>query len=204
MDIFLGLSQNWTIFRGHFYAFYGLFLRSWYRMGIFFWVSKASNIFRGAWNSWYFWGMKGRCWVRAYVWRKNESSPLGVASKIKECTPPTPGVYPFEENRHNALGSSNSSDTMVLRWAPSSLATSMVSFPVSDQNIFLPTTSTTMPSDSNISSPIIVSCSEEDSIHIHSVCQRTESYRGMGGFRGGDSGSGIPPPPEKSQRISVS
>ena len=24
VDIFLGSSQNWTIFRGHFYAFYGL------------------------------------------------------------------------------------------------------------------------------------------------------------------------------------
>ena len=36
MDIFLGSSQNWTIFRGHFYAFYGLFLRSRYKMGVFF------------------------------------------------------------------------------------------------------------------------------------------------------------------------
>ena len=31
--IFLGSSQNWSIFRGHFYAFFGLFLRSMYRMG---------------------------------------------------------------------------------------------------------------------------------------------------------------------------
>ena len=31
--IFLGSSQNWTIYRGHFYAFPGLFLRSRYRMG---------------------------------------------------------------------------------------------------------------------------------------------------------------------------
>ena len=37
VDIFLGSSQNWTIFRGHFYAFYGLFLRSRYRMGDIFW-----------------------------------------------------------------------------------------------------------------------------------------------------------------------
>ena len=29
---FGGSSQNWTIFWGHFYAFYGLFLRSRYRM----------------------------------------------------------------------------------------------------------------------------------------------------------------------------
>ena len=33
MDIFGGSSQNWTIFRGHFYAFWGLFLRSMYKMG---------------------------------------------------------------------------------------------------------------------------------------------------------------------------
>ena len=34
---FLGSSQNWTSFRGHyFYAFFGTFLKSRYRMGIFF------------------------------------------------------------------------------------------------------------------------------------------------------------------------
>ena len=27
VDIFWGSSQNWTVFRGQFYAFYGLFLR---------------------------------------------------------------------------------------------------------------------------------------------------------------------------------
>ena len=37
VDIFGGLPQNKTIFRGHFYAFLGLFLRSRYRMGVFFW-----------------------------------------------------------------------------------------------------------------------------------------------------------------------
>ena len=42
---FLGVITYWTIFRGHFYAFYGLFLRSRHRMGIFFGVSKTSNIF---------------------------------------------------------------------------------------------------------------------------------------------------------------
>ena len=40
-----GSSQNWTIFIGHFYAFYGLFLRSMYTMGDIFWVAKISNIF---------------------------------------------------------------------------------------------------------------------------------------------------------------
>ena len=34
--ICFGSSQNWTIFRGHFYAFQGLFLRSRYRMGDIF------------------------------------------------------------------------------------------------------------------------------------------------------------------------
>ena len=47
VDICLGSSQNWTIFRGHFYAFKGRYLRSWYRMGIFFGVAKISNIFLG-------------------------------------------------------------------------------------------------------------------------------------------------------------
>ena len=47
VDIFFGSSQNWTIFRGHFYAFYSLFLRSRYRMRDIFWVAKISNIFLG-------------------------------------------------------------------------------------------------------------------------------------------------------------
>ena len=48
MDIFFcggGSSQNWTIFRDHFYAFLGLFLRSRYRIGDIFLVAKISNIF---------------------------------------------------------------------------------------------------------------------------------------------------------------
>ena len=71
---FWGDIQNWTIFRGHFYAFYGLFLRSRYQMGDIFWVATISNIFRDAWNSWFF-GVYSRCRARAYVWRKNESNP---------------------------------------------------------------------------------------------------------------------------------
>ena len=47
--IFLGgLSQNWIIFIGHFYAFWGVFLRARYRMEEFLGVAKISNIFRGA------------------------------------------------------------------------------------------------------------------------------------------------------------
>ena len=45
VEIFWGSSQNKTIFRGHFYAFYGLFLRSWYRMGIFFGLLKFQIFF---------------------------------------------------------------------------------------------------------------------------------------------------------------
>ena len=40
-----GLSQNWTNFRGHFYAFYGLFLRSRYRIWVSLGVAKMSNMF---------------------------------------------------------------------------------------------------------------------------------------------------------------
>ena len=36
LDIYWVSSQNWTIFRGHFYAFYGLFLSSRYRIGDIF------------------------------------------------------------------------------------------------------------------------------------------------------------------------
>ena len=37
VDIFWRSSRNWTILRGHLYAFQGLFLRSRYRMGDIFW-----------------------------------------------------------------------------------------------------------------------------------------------------------------------
>ena len=43
MDIFLGSSQNWASFRRYFYAFWGLFLRSMYRIGIFFGVAKRGS-----------------------------------------------------------------------------------------------------------------------------------------------------------------
>ena len=47
--IFLGfITKLDCIFRGHFYAFKGIFfLRSRYRMGGFFGVGKISNIFLG-------------------------------------------------------------------------------------------------------------------------------------------------------------
>ena len=62
-------------------------------MGIYFWVVKISNIFWGAWNSWYFLGVKGRCTARAYVCRKTESTPLGwlCHARIQEFSSGGPG-----------------------------------------------------------------------------------------------------------------
>ena len=40
-----GSSQTWTGFRDHFYAFYGLFLKSMYRMGICFGLLKFQICF---------------------------------------------------------------------------------------------------------------------------------------------------------------
>ena len=71
MDIIWGSSQSRTIFRGHFYAFYGLFLRSRYRMGDIFGVAKISNILGVFEISVILFWVNGRCWARAYVWRKN-------------------------------------------------------------------------------------------------------------------------------------
>ena len=46
VDIYVWSLQNWTIVKGRFYAFQGLFLRSRYRSGNIFWVAKISNILR--------------------------------------------------------------------------------------------------------------------------------------------------------------
>ena len=65
---FLGSSKNWTIFKGHFYAFLGLLLRSRYKMGDIFLGAKISNIFLGCLKFLIFFrGVKGRCLARAYV-----------------------------------------------------------------------------------------------------------------------------------------
>ena len=65
VDIFWVIT-NWTIFRGHFYAFKDLFLRLRYRMGIFLGVAKISNIF-GCLKLLIFFRVNGRCWARAYL-----------------------------------------------------------------------------------------------------------------------------------------
>ena len=46
MDIFWGYHKNWTILRGHFYAFLGFFKRTRYRMGVFLGGAKF-QIFLG-------------------------------------------------------------------------------------------------------------------------------------------------------------
>ena len=48
-----------------------VFLRSRYRIGIFFGVAKISNIFLGCLKFLIFFEVNGRCWVRAYVYGKN-------------------------------------------------------------------------------------------------------------------------------------
>ena len=61
-------SQNWTIFRGHFYTFLGSFLRSTYRMRDIFWVAKISTIFLGVFEiPDMFLGVNRRCRAHAYV-----------------------------------------------------------------------------------------------------------------------------------------
>ena len=48
-------------------------------MGNVFGVAKISDIFGGCLKFLIFFGMNGRCWARAYVCRKNESTPLRIA-----------------------------------------------------------------------------------------------------------------------------
>ena len=72
---FLGVITNWTIFRGHFNAFYVHFLMSKYRMWVFFEVAKYSNIFMGSSKCLIFFGANGRCWGPRLRMRKNESTP---------------------------------------------------------------------------------------------------------------------------------
>ena len=47
MDIFLGSSQYCASFRVISMHFRVFFIRSWYRIGIFFWVAKISDNFLG-------------------------------------------------------------------------------------------------------------------------------------------------------------
>ena len=62
MNIFLGSSQNWTIFRGHFYTFYGLFLRSTNKMRDIFGLLKFQLFWGGVLEiPDMFLGVNGRC-----------------------------------------------------------------------------------------------------------------------------------------------
>ena len=47
VDIFWGSSQNWAVFRGHFYAFMVFSYGQGTEWGIFLGVAKISNIFFG-------------------------------------------------------------------------------------------------------------------------------------------------------------
>ena len=49
---------------------------------VFFGVGKISNIFWGFLKFLIFFGVKDRCWARAYVWRKTESRPLSGTIKL--------------------------------------------------------------------------------------------------------------------------
>ena len=51
---------------------------------IFFGMLKFQIFIWSAWNSWFFFGggVNGRSWARAYVWRKNESTPAPLSWNI--------------------------------------------------------------------------------------------------------------------------
>ena len=84
MNIFWGYEDFVNIFGGHhkiglvlgsFLCILGTFLRSRYRIGIFLGVAKISTIFLGCLIFLIFFGLKDRCWVRAYVCEKNRVPP---------------------------------------------------------------------------------------------------------------------------------
>ena len=68
MDIFFGSSPNWTSFKGFFLCILGSFLKVNIQNLDIFGGCKNFKYFWGALEiSDNFWGVKGRCWVRAYV-----------------------------------------------------------------------------------------------------------------------------------------
>ena len=101
LRLFLGVQKFWiSIFFGVFrklnvfgsmkilWIFFGVITKFDYTMHfrvfsegqgtkwrIFLGLLKFQIYIWGAWNSWYFWGVNGRCWAWAYVWRKTESIP---------------------------------------------------------------------------------------------------------------------------------
>ena len=79
VDIYLGSSQIglvWRSFLCNLWSFFKVKVQNWDIFGLL----KFQLFFWSAWNSWYFFGVNGRCWVRAYVCGKNWSTP-----------PPPPG-----------------------------------------------------------------------------------------------------------------
>ena len=91
-NIFWGMKILWIFFGGYhkiglvwgsFLCILGSFLRC-TELGYFFGLLKFQIFFWGAWNFWYFLGVNARCWVRAYIYGKNLSTP-----------PPTPPPPPW-------------------------------------------------------------------------------------------------------------
>ena len=92
MTIFGGMKILWIFFWGHhkiglvwgsFLCILGSVIKVNVQNWDIFWVAKISNIFLGAWNSWYFLGVNGRCWVRAYVCVKiSEYPPPPLGCKV--------------------------------------------------------------------------------------------------------------------------
>ena len=80
LNMFGGIKILWIFFgvirKLDYTMHFRVFVWRWrYKMEDIFWVAKISNIYLGCLNSWYFLGVNSRCWARAYVWRKNESTP---------------------------------------------------------------------------------------------------------------------------------
>ena len=84
---FLGSSQNWASLRlisMHFRVFFKVKVQNW---DIFLGLLNYQLFFWGAWNSWYFLWVNGRCWVRAYVYRKKLEYPPSpwVHTPVQTC-----------------------------------------------------------------------------------------------------------------------
>ena len=52
-------------------------------MGIFFGLLKFQIFFGVLEIPDIFWGVNGRCWALAYICRKNERTPLGLAYQVR-------------------------------------------------------------------------------------------------------------------------
>ena len=76
------------------------FLRSRYRIGIFFGGAKISNIFLGCLKFLIFFGVNGRCWVRAYICGKNRVPPPPWAPTVHHLVSKDRGLYNTSHEAH--------------------------------------------------------------------------------------------------------